>query len=409
VPKPILLLRVVVASPGDVKPERDALEEIITEVNRDTARPAELYLELARWETDARAGFNAGGPQGLIDPILKIDECELVIGIFWSRLGSPTSDGKTGTEHEFQTAYDAWNRNRRPEIMAYFCERPVEPKSDEDRRQLDMVNRFKSNFPREGFAWKYTELDDFKTLVARHLRQYVREQIQAIWSKEALFVRDMLEARRSEPSTIAILGRVSSRDPRHDKPILNSPGCRRMLHAMGKELAASGCRIMVYDSAPEYAANDVVSGYVQSGVAKPRSIRIRRPLSLQQKPFPGQQDDTSSQFFLDEPTPKEEWEVAFVPSLQESDGVLVVGNGHFTLLGGLQAVGANLPVLALAGYGGIATHVWEVFNGRRYRFANDKELSVMAGQGNDDAWAMECVRILLNQRDRRNALQIWRA
>jgi hypothetical protein len=56
----------------------------------------------------------------------------------------------------------------------------VDPKSDEDRRQLEMANRLKSNFPREGFAWKYTEVDDFKTLVARHLRQSVRKHIQAM-------------------------------------------------------------------------------------------------------------------------------------------------------------------------------------------------------------------------------------
>jgi hypothetical protein len=272
-----------------------------------------------------------------------------------------------------------------------------------------MVNRFKSNFPREGFAWKYTTLEEFKTLAARHIRQFVRDQVQAIWSKEAQLVRDMLESRSSEPSTIAILGRVSSRDRDHDKPILDSAVCRRMLHAIGKELAIAGCRIMVYDSAEEYAAHDVVSGYMASGAAKPRSIRVRKPLSLQQGPFPGQQSASSSHLFLEEPTPNAEWEIAFVPSIQESDGVLVVGNGQFTLFGGLQAVGAHQPILALAGYGGIAAQVWSVLNGQRYRFANDHEVSVMAAQGNDDAWAAECVRILVNQRERRNALQIWRA
>src|SRR2546430_589940 len=97
-PKPVLVLRVVVASPSDVRAERASLAEVVEEVNRDTARPAELHLELARWETDARPGFHAGGPQGLIDPILEIEDCDLVIGIFSSRMGTPTPTGKTGTE-----------------------------------------------------------------------------------------------------------------------------------------------------------------------------------------------------------------------------------------------------------------------------------------------------------------------
>ena len=67
-PKPFLVLRAVVASPSDVKPERDSLPAIFEEVNRDTAGPARLHLELSRWETDSYPGFHPEGPQGLIDP-----------------------------------------------------------------------------------------------------------------------------------------------------------------------------------------------------------------------------------------------------------------------------------------------------------------------------------------------------
>src|SRR3954468_10228005 len=110
-PTPVLVLRAVVASPSDVKPERDALLAIFDEVNRDTAAPARLHLELSRWETDSYPGFHAEGPQGLIDPILNIKDCDLLIGIFWSRMGTPTPSGRTGTEHEFDTAFAGWNRN----------------------------------------------------------------------------------------------------------------------------------------------------------------------------------------------------------------------------------------------------------------------------------------------------------
>jgi hypothetical protein len=121
-PKPILVLRLVVASPSDVKDERDALAEILEEVNRDTVGPARLHLELSRWETDAYPGFHAEGPQGLIDPILKIEDCDVLIGIFWTKMGTPTPGGRTGTEHEFHTAFQSWKRSDRPQIMAYFFE-----------------------------------------------------------------------------------------------------------------------------------------------------------------------------------------------------------------------------------------------------------------------------------------------
>jgi hypothetical protein len=65
----IQILRIVVASPGDVQAERDALTTVVEELNRGIAPDRSLRLELRRWETDAYPGFHPEGPQSLIDPI----------------------------------------------------------------------------------------------------------------------------------------------------------------------------------------------------------------------------------------------------------------------------------------------------------------------------------------------------
>ena len=90
------ILRVVVASPSDVQEERDVLDKVVTEVNRGVAADRGIRLEVARWETDAYPGFHPDGPQGLIDPILRITDCDLLIGIFWKRFGTATSDAESG-------------------------------------------------------------------------------------------------------------------------------------------------------------------------------------------------------------------------------------------------------------------------------------------------------------------------
>jgi len=139
------ILRIVVASPSDVQAERDLLPDIIEELNRGIAGERGLRLELSRWETDAYPGFHPGGPQGLIDPILKITECDLLIGIFWKRFGTPTPDGKTGTEHEFWTAYETWKEKGRPQIMVYFSQTPHTPKSRSETDQWGQVLEFQYN------------------------------------------------------------------------------------------------------------------------------------------------------------------------------------------------------------------------------------------------------------------------
>src|SRR4029434_1848115 len=73
------VLRIVVASPGDVQAERDALPAVLDELNRGIAAAHGLRLELGRWETDAYPGFHPPGPQGLIEPIMSIGDCDVLL------------------------------------------------------------------------------------------------------------------------------------------------------------------------------------------------------------------------------------------------------------------------------------------------------------------------------------------
>lgn len=168
------ILRVVVASPADVQPERDLLPSVIDEVNRGVAADRELHLILSRWETDAYPGFHVAGPQGLIDPILNITDCDLLIGIFWKRFGTPKADGKTGTEHEFNLAHEAWKEKGTPQILVYFNQKEYAPKSSAEIEQWGQVLEFKESFPREGLWWPYTGKAQFEKLVRNHLTNYIR-------------------------------------------------------------------------------------------------------------------------------------------------------------------------------------------------------------------------------------------
>jgi hypothetical protein len=169
----VKILPLVVASPGDVQAERDALPAILDELNRGIAAERNLRLELVRWETDAYPGFHPEGPQGLIDAVLHIEDCDILIGIFWRRFGTPVVDAKSGTEHEFRRAYEAWKQQGRPQIMMYFNQRPYTPKTREETDQWGQVLDFQKNFPKEGLWWPYKGKAQFEQLVRRHLTQFL--------------------------------------------------------------------------------------------------------------------------------------------------------------------------------------------------------------------------------------------
>jgi formylglycine-generating enzyme required for sulfatase activity len=174
--EPVNLFRIVVASPSDAQAERNALPAVLEELNRGIAATQDLRLELGRWETDAYPGFHLEGPQGLIDPILRIEDCDVLLGIFWKRFGTPTTDAASGTEHEFLRAYASWQQHGRPQIMVYFNRRDPKLRSTADLDQYAQVLRFQERFPREGLWQPYNGKAHFEKMVRNQLTQLLRQR-----------------------------------------------------------------------------------------------------------------------------------------------------------------------------------------------------------------------------------------
>src|SRR5689334_1468655 len=169
-------IRVVVASPGDVQAERERLAAVIEELNAELEGKGQI-LRLYRWETDAAPGFHLLGPQGQVDHGLKIENCDILIGIFWKRFGTPVADAGSGTEHEFRIAYEHWKNSGglRPRIMLYFCTQPFFPSSEEENEQVGRVLAFRKTHEREALFCEFAREIDFERAVRRHLRQAAQD------------------------------------------------------------------------------------------------------------------------------------------------------------------------------------------------------------------------------------------
>jgi thymidylate kinase len=179
----VRLLRLVVASPGDVQRERDAVQAVANEADREYGSKLGSRIEVVRWETDAFPAFHAQGPQKIIDSVLNIDECDVLVGIFWKRFGTPTLKVNSGTEHEIRTAYKSWLEKQSPHIMLYFNKEPYSPDTGDELKQWAEVLQFRHDFSDKGLWWPYNGPADFERLFRRHLRQVI-ERLMAPASAE---------------------------------------------------------------------------------------------------------------------------------------------------------------------------------------------------------------------------------
>jgi HEAT repeat protein len=158
-------VRVFVASPGDVQKERDSLPGVVEELNTTLGQRLGFVAELVRWETHCRPAM--GRPQGVINE--QIGEYDIFIGTMWKRFGSPTGEADSGTEEEFNLAYERWRRDHRLHIAFYFCQAPYTLNSKEEAEQAGKVLGFKNELKGKGLVWEYQDAGVFADTIRRHL------------------------------------------------------------------------------------------------------------------------------------------------------------------------------------------------------------------------------------------------
>jgi hypothetical protein len=121
------VLNVMIASPSDVIQERIAIRDAIAEWNTVHALDRKTVLMPVGWETHSVPEMG-DRPQAIINKqILK--DADLLIAVFWTRIGSPTGASPSGTIEEIEEHLKA----RKP-AMIYFSSVPVRADSIEENQ-----------------------------------------------------------------------------------------------------------------------------------------------------------------------------------------------------------------------------------------------------------------------------------
>ena len=114
------IVKVFLASPGDLAEERLAAKHVVDSFNKQWADHLSVHVELVGWE-DTVSRF--GRPQDIINR--DLDQCEVFVGLMWKQWGSPPSkDGPytSGFEEEFERSIESRRKSRKPEISLLFKE-----------------------------------------------------------------------------------------------------------------------------------------------------------------------------------------------------------------------------------------------------------------------------------------------
>lgn len=162
------VIRVLIASPSDVTNERDAVEATMHRWNAENAEATGTVLMPVRWEVAATAE-SGDRPQAIINRQI-VDSADILLGVFWTRLGTPTGVADSGSAEEI-----ARSKEQGKPVALYFSTQPVAPESI-DLEQLARVKKFKEREQGQGIIGEFSTPADLAPQVAAALTRITRER-----------------------------------------------------------------------------------------------------------------------------------------------------------------------------------------------------------------------------------------
>lgn len=160
-------IQVMIASPSDVATERRIVADVIHEWNAINSEDRGVVLMPLAWETHAAPAMG-DRPQGIINKQVA-EKADLLIGIFWTRIGTPTGASESGTVEEIEEHIKA----DKP-AMLYFSGAPVVPDSI-NAEQYKKLTEFKEKCRKGGLVETYDDLTAFRAKLTRQLAITIKE------------------------------------------------------------------------------------------------------------------------------------------------------------------------------------------------------------------------------------------
>ncbi|MCF5733991.1 DUF4062 domain-containing protein [Pseudomonas syringae] len=187
------VFNVLIASPSDVNEEREAIAQTIHDWNSLNSGETGKVLLPVRWESHSAPAMG-DRPQGIINNQV-VRDCDMLIGAFWTRLGSPTGIEDSGTVEEIKFLL----KQEKP-VMLYYSKKPVDM-DEADLEQVQKLKDFKKSIRDKGIQEQYNNIDELKQKLMRQLTIVMRG-ISVGTHVNAKVVKEAKEDRPSEPKIL---------------------------------------------------------------------------------------------------------------------------------------------------------------------------------------------------------------
>ena len=163
---PPQIVKVIIASPGDLIKERECIPNLFVRWN---SAKEDVFLQPLMCELSSVPSLG-DHPQHILNEQM-IAKGDLLVALFWSRIGTPTPSAKSGTLEEIREFIEKKGAKR---VMVYFCNRLIDMnKVDPD--ELAKLNEFKEEMRTKGLYCEFKDTNEFEKYLYQHLDMKVNQ------------------------------------------------------------------------------------------------------------------------------------------------------------------------------------------------------------------------------------------
>lgn len=157
-------IKIALCGPSDVVAEIQKAKKIIDKFNQQNVESTHIFLKYLHWEDDSTPDLSKRAQESLNFQI--IDDADVIVAVFWNRIGTPTGLYDSGTVEEIKRAVFQEKR-----VMVYFS--LMETDAEIDINQKDKLESFKKRLYSLGLCDSFSSHEEFRDKLSRHLLNIV--------------------------------------------------------------------------------------------------------------------------------------------------------------------------------------------------------------------------------------------
>lgn len=172
---------IMIGCPSDIKEEINIAYDVINEWNYSYSQKQRIILQPLHWSKSSYA-TSGDEPQKILNKQL-VQHSDVLICIFGSKIGTPTSDTDSGTIEELNL------HNREGKRILVFFKKSVANIDDLDLEQVAKLKTLKNEIKKFCIFSEYETISDFSNVLLKNLIRFVNDNF--IGFKDQTFVASM--------------------------------------------------------------------------------------------------------------------------------------------------------------------------------------------------------------------------